>query len=338
MRIDIHPKLDFRHVLLKPKRSSIQSRKEVILERTYQFRSGFTWHGLGIIASNMDTTGTFAMAKSLSQFGAMVALHKYYSANDLVAFYEQNPDLSSNVFYSLGIQQQDYDKLNDFLQLYRTSEPRFLCLDVANGYTEHFVHHLRCLREKFPSAVIMAGNVVTPNMVEELVLSGADIVKIGLGSGFVCRTRDKTGVGYPQLSAIIECADAAHGLDAFICSDGGIRSAGDLAKAFAAGADFVMIGSLFAGTDECEGGWWKDADGRCYMDFYGMASDVAMEKYNNHAPYRASEGDCVPVKAKGPVAGVMRDLLGGLRSCCSYCGARKLEHLPKCATFIRVCS
>jgi GMP reductase len=182
----------------------------------------------------------------------------------------------------------------------------------------------------------MAGNVVTGEMVEQLILSGADIVKVGIGPGSVCTTRIKTGVGYPQLSAIIECADAAHGLKGHVCADGGCTVPGDVAKAFAAGADFVMLGGMFAGHDECSGDIIEE-NGKTYKRFYGMSSAEAMIKYKGTvADYRASEGKSVNVPYRGKADVTVQDILGGVRSTCTYVGASRLKELSKCTTFIRV--
>ena len=211
-----------------------------------------------------------------------------------------------------------------------------MCIDVANGYTESFVSFVAKMRERYPHLVIMAGNVVTGEMTEELILSGADIVKVGIGPGSVCTTRKMTGVGYPQLSAIIECADAAHGLEGHICADGGCTTPGDIAKAFGGGADFVMLGGMLAGHDEC-GGETVEREGQKFQRFYGMSSKAAMEKYaGGVAQYRAAEGKEVLVPYRGPVAATVQEILGGVRSACTYVGARRLRELSKRTTFVRV--
>jgi GMP reductase len=167
-------------------------------------------------------------------------------------------------------------------------------------------------------------------------LAGADIVKVGIGPGSVCTTRVKTGVGYPQLSAIIECADAAHGLGGHIISDGGCVTPGDVAKAFGAGADFVMLGGMLAGHNE-SGGEMIEIAGEKYKKFYGMSSETAMNKHvGGVAEYRASEGKTVQVPFKGDVIDTLKDILGGIRSTCTYVGASKLKELTKRTTFIRV--
>lgn len=334
-RIDNDVKLDFKDVLLRPKRSTLNSRAEVDLTRSFRFRnSKATFNGIPIIAANMDTVGTFEMAEELAKHKLFTAIHKHYSVEEWKEFCAKNPNIVENVAVSSGSGQADYEKLKTVL----TAIPalRFICLDVANGYSEAFVQFLRMVRKEFPEHTIMAGNVVTGEMVEELILSGADIIKVGIGPGSVCTTRKKTGVGYPQLSAVIECADAAHGLDGHIISDGGCTCPGDVAKAFGAGADFVMLGGMLAGHDQ-SGGEVIEKGGNKYKIFYGMSSATAMQKYHGGvAEYRASEGKTVRVPYRGDVAVTVQDILGGLRSACTYTGAGRLKELTRRTTFIRV--
>lgn len=334
MRIEYDVKLDFRDVLIRPKRSVLKTRADVSLEREFTFRHTQTsWQGIPIIAAGMDHTGTFAMGKALSEYRLMTALDKFSSADDWKKFAKENPSALGYCFVSVGITESDFTKLDTITKSINVA---FIALDVANGYTERFVECLEALREKYPKTVIMAGNVVTGEMVEELILSGADIVKIGIGPGSVCTTREKTGVGYPQLSAIIECADAAHGLGGQVCADGGCATPGDVAKAFAAGADFVMLGGMLAGHDECLGEI-VEIDGKKFKRFYGMSSAEAMQRHHGTvADYRASEGRSVNVPYRGPVKNTVLDILGGLRSTCTYVGAHRLKELSKRTTFIRV--
>jgi GMP reductase len=335
MRIEEDLKLDFKDVLIRPKRSTLTSRSEVDISREFAFRhSGRKYKGIPIVAANMDTVGTFGMARALVQRKLGTALHKHYAESELVAFFRSLPD-DAAVFYSMGITTADYDKFRR-VKDEAGEAVHSVCVDVANGYTKAFVDFLHKLREAYPQITIMAGNVVTGEMTEELVLDGVDIVKVGIGPGSVCTTRKMTGVGYPQLSAIIECADAAHGLGGLICADGGCTSPGDLAKAFGGGADFIMLGGMFAGHDECEGEMVEE-DGKRKVRFYGMSSRAAMEKYaGGVAEYRASEGKEVLLDYRGPVENTLQDILGGVRSACTYVGARKLKELSKRTTFIRV--
>lgn len=334
MRIEYDVKLDFSDVLIRPKRSVLNTRAEVSLEREFRFKhTETTWKGVPIIAANMDHTGTFNMADALSEFDLLTALDKFLTVDDWKRFATSHKKTLKSCFISTGISEKDAAKLDEVMQI---AELPFICIDVANGYTERFVEFLETIREKYPKTVIMAGNVVTGEMVEELILSGADIVKIGIGPGSVCTTREKTGVGYPQLSAIIECADAAHGLGGQVCADGGCVTPGDVAKAFAAGADFVMLGGMLAGHDECLGEVVEE-DGKRYKRFYGMSSAEAMERHHGtKADYRASEGRSVNVPYRGPVKNTVQDILGGIRSTCTYVGAHRLKELSKRTTFIRV--
>lgn len=307
---------------------------KVDLYRNITFRnSKKQYKGIPIMASNMDTIGTFEMAKTLSKHGLFTTVHKYYSLEQWKTFAAENPSCLANIAASSGSSENDFDRLSDILNA--IPGIAFVCLDVANGYSQHFVEYVRRVRLAFPNHTIIAGNVVTGEMVEELILSGADIVKVGIGPGSVCTTRMKTGVGYPQLSAVLECADAAHGLQGHIISDGGCTCPGDVAKAFGAGADFVMAGGIFAGHDQC-GGEVIEKNGKKLKLFYGMSSATAMEKHSGGvAEYRSSEGKTVEVTYKGDVECTILDILGGLRSACTYTGAGKLKELPRRATFVR---
>ena len=336
MRIETELKLGFKDVMIRPKRSTLKSRSQVSLERNFTFRnSQKKWTGVPIIAANMDTVGTFEMAEALSKEKIITAIHKHYTIEEWSQFLENQPDsIYDYIALSTGIGKDDEGKIQQIVDAH--PKINFLCIDVANGYSEHFVEFVRKMRESFPDKTIIAGNVVTGEMVEELILSGADIVKVGIGPGSVCTTRIKTGVGYPQLSAIIECADAAHGLGGHIISDGGCKIPGDVAKAFGGGADFVMLGGMFAGHDE-SGGEIVEENGKKFRLFYGMSSQTAMDKHSGGvAEYRASEGKTVKVSYKGAVANTVKDILGGVRSTCTYVGASTLRELSKRTTFIRV--
>ncbi len=358
MRIEEDSKLDYKDVLIRPKRSTLGSRKDVELERGFSFRnyrsdSEEHYRGIPIMASNMDGVGTFEMADQLAEMGLFTCLVKNYDAEAMVEFF--NSDLQQrreNVAYSTGITQQDFDK---FEAVYQQTGKRlkYVCVDVANGYSERFSEFIKQLREAYPEIVIIAGNVVTGEMTEELMLSGADIVKVGIGPGSVCTTRIQTGVGFPQLSAVIECADAAHGLGGHIIADGGCTCPGDLAKAFAAGADFVMLGGMLAGHDEGGGeiitryyktgevrktadGWEDVVEERKFVNFYGMSSKAANEKhFGGLKEYRSSEGREIQVPYRGKIENTIQDLLGGVRSTCTYAGAKKLKWLSKCTTFVK---
>lgn len=341
MRISDEIKLDFDDVLIVPKRSEIASRQDVDLFRDYGME-GHSDH-IGICASNMHTTGSFEMAKAMASNGMLTALSKHYSEDELISFFTANMDLWDSVFYTVGLSESDRSKLDRVAngvkeKLTDTSKkfPLRICLDIANGYTQRFLKEVEYYANKYPHATIMAGNVCTPEMTEALILAGAKIVKIGIGSGANCLTRSVTGVGYPQLSAIIECSDAAHGLGGHIMSDGGCRQISDVCKAFAAGADFVMLGGMLAAHDECNGKTETVIDGVPMYSHYGMSSDLAMEKHGmGKNSYRASEGRETLLPGKGPVQYTLNEIMGGLRSCCAYIGAGKIKHMPKCAHFIR---
>lgn len=327
MRIIEDVKLDFKDVLILPKRSSLNSRKEVSLKRYFKFRSGNEWFGVPIIAANMDGVGTLDMDLQLAKMDLMVALTKHIKDTDLVDRFKLH--LNSSI-YSMGISDADLNKFDNVYNVVGNRRMR-VCIDVANGYTQSFVEFIQKFRDRYPHVVLMAGNVVTPEMTEELILSGVDIVKVGIGPGSVCTTRKMTGIGYPQLSAIIECADAAHGLKGHIIADGGCTVPGDIVKAFAAGADFVMLGGMLAGHRE--GG----ASAFGTNQFYGMSSDTAMDLHNGGvAEYRSSEGKTVEIPYRGEVTPTIREILGGLRSACTYVGASELKELSKRTTFVRV--
>ena len=349
MRIEDDQKLDFSDVLIRPKRSTLKSRKDVDLTRTYTFRhSKKTWQGIPIMASNMDGVGMIDVALALQEHDLFTCLVKTYNVQ---AFNQKGSKLKPNHYsISTGTNPNDYKNMVSILQAH--PEIEFITIDVANGYSEFFGAFVEKVRKEFPHHTIIAGNVVTADMTQELILRGADIVKVGIGPGSVCTTRIQTGVGYPQLSAIIECAEAAHGLGAHIIGDGGCTCPGDIAKAFGAGADFVMLGGLFAGHDQGGGTvitekrdsglvnpltLEKIYESKKFMMFYGMSSETAMKKnYGQVAEYRSSEGKTVKLPYRGDINHTALDILGGLRSTCTYVGARRLKELSKSTTFVRV--
>jgi GMP reductase len=322
--------------MFRPKRSTLKSRSQVELEREFTFRnSKQTWSGVPVMAANMDTVGTFEMALALSKHKIFTAMHKHYTVEEWTEFLNSSPEgIENYISVSSGTSEADFNKTKELFEA--NPKLKFLVIDVANGYSEHFVSFVKKARESFTDKTIIAGNVVTGEMVEELILAGADVVKVGIGPGSVCTTRVKTGVGYPQLSAIIECADAAHGLGGHIVGDGGCTTPGDVAKGFGAGADFMMLGGMFSGHDESGGDLIEEDGAKCKL-FYGMSSKTAMDKHSGGvANYRASEGKTVKVEYKGPVDETVKDILGGVRSTCTYVGAQKLKELSKRTTFIRV--
>ena len=334
MRIEEEIKLDYSDVLFRPKRSTLKSRKDVDLNRKYTFKhSRSSWKGIPIIASNMDGVGEIDVAKKLSSHKLMTALTKQHDINQIGTIYKKNIFFDS-IALSCGTSIDSYNRLNSILKKY--PKFKFICIDVANGYSENFSNFVSEVRKKYPKKTIIAGNVVTADMTQELVLSGADIVKVGIGPGSVCTTRIQTGVGYPQLSAVMECADAAHGLGAHIIADGGCTCPGDVAKGFGAGADFVMLGGMLAGHKE-GGGNIIEENGTKFIEFYGSSSEEANEKhYGGLANYRSSEGKKVKIQMKNSLDSTIRDILGGVRSSCTYVGASSLKQLSKCTTFVRV--
>lgn len=337
LKVEEGVKLGFKDVLIRPKRSILNSRSQVSLVRKYKFRSsGQEYSGIPIIASNMDTIGTFEMATAFKDHNLFTTIHKHYALEDWLAFAKAKPEVLENVALSTGISDQDEKKVESILEAIPTI--KYICIDVANGYAEAFVAFVKKMRAKYPGKTIMAGNVITGEMVEELLIAGADIIKVGIGPGSVCTTRKKTGVGCPQLSAILECADAAHGFGGHIISDGGCTIPADVCKAFGAGADFVMLGGMLAGHDQCPGETRLDEkSGKHYKLFYGMSSKFAQEKYNSGlAEYRASEGKIVKIPYRGPVSDTVKDILGGLRSVCTYTGSAELKDLAQNTKFFRV--
>jgi GMP reductase len=363
MRIEDEVKLDYSDVLIRPKRSTLGSRKEVRMERKFQFANydrdiaqpepdEYHYQGIPIMASNMDGVGTFEMADRLAEFGVFTCLVKTYTVAELVDYFDQDMAMRrDNVAMSIGIKDEDQQKFRSVYEQVSGSL-KYVCIDVANGYSQRFIQYVKEFRQQYPGIVIIAGNVVTADQTQELILSGADIVKVGIGPGSVCTTRIQTGVGYPQLSAVMECADAAHGLGGHIIADGGCTCPGDVAKAFAAGADFVMLGGMLAGHDEGGGdvitktfvtnelssdGYNRVSEQKQFVQFYGMSSKSANEKhFGGLKDYRSSEGRTVLVPYRGPVIVTLQDILGGVRSTLTYVGANKLKQLAKCTTFVKV--
>lgn len=370
MRIENEVLFDYSDVLIRPKRSTLGSRKDVDLNRQFTFRNykpyvdtnslpdGYPlvykqehYNGIPIMAANMDGVGTFEQADALANIGMFTCLVKTYSADEIADYFSNNSIRTEHVAVSIGITAADEMKFHNVYDKVGNNV-KYVCVDVANGYSERFVGYVKTLRENYPEIVIIAGNVVTADQTQELILNGADIVKVGIGPGSVCTTRIQTGVGYPQLSAVIECADAAHGLGGHIIADGGCTCPGDVAKAFAAGADFVMLGGMLAGHDEGGGevitkkyitdefqddGRTRKFDEKQFVQFYGMSSDAANTKhFGGLKDYRSSEGREVLVPYRGAIANTVQNILGGIRSTCTYVGANQLKQLTKCTTFVRV--
>ena len=334
MRIEQDIKLDYKDVLFKPKRSKLESRRDVDLTRTFKFHnSGNEWTGVPIMSSNMDGVGTFAMAKVLQEHKMITVMRKHYSVEDWTKNAKGVKMKYLSVCTGTGViwdpDAKDFATMKAVLAMY--PDIKFITVDVANAYHENYADFIARLRDQYPDKTIIAGNVISAEMTEELIIKGADIVKCGIGPGSVCTTRLMTGVGVPQLSGIIECADAANGIGGHIIADGGCVYPGDVSKAFGAGAHFTMLGGMLAGHDESEG---EVVNGK--IQFYGMSSDAAMATHGTRKDgYRGAEGKVVELPHKGPVEKTVIEILGGLRSTCTYIGAKRIKDMPKCTTFVR---
>lgn len=345
MRLLPDLKLNYSDVLIVPQRSDLDSRSDrpidgkntVDLFREYKFRHcKLLLNCIGIIASNMFNTGTINMTYALGEQGLLTALHKYHTLDDHAKILNE-PYIDGKFFVTIGESQEDLDRLHR-LHCYSHMCRLMVSLEVANAYRNSTVDFIKKIRDFCcETVVLMVGNVTTPEMVQELIMAGTDIVKIGIGPGSMCETRRVAGVGYGQFSAIVECANVAHGLGGHICADGGCKSPGDICKAFCAGADFVMLGGMFAGTDECDGEWIYNFDGdKKALKFFGMSSQEAMSKFGGEKEYRSAEGVSTWVDYKGPVSDIVKEILGGLRSCGTYIGAKSIKNFSKCATFCRI--
>lgn len=333
MKIDYTPQLDFNNVLIRPKRTIITSRSQVNLVRKFKFaHAKYEWEGVPVIAANMDTTGTFEVYDVLSKHRMITCFNKFYTTKDFKDRMS-NAKLDPDYFMiSTGISESG---MNNLYEMVDVTNAKWICVDVANGYMEQVIQYCKKLRVVFPNNIIVAGNIATREMAEALIINGkVDVVKIGIGPGSACLTRQKTGVGVPQLSAIMDCADAAHGVNGHIIGDGGITCPGDMSKAFGGGADFVMMGGQFAGHDE-NPGEVEEIDGKKFKVFYGMSSEHAMKKhYGQMAKYRSSEGRIIKIPYKGSLTNTVLDYLGGVRSTCAYINANTIKNMPKCTTFI----
>jgi len=335
MHLDNEIKLDYKDVLLKPKRSTLSSRRDVEMTRSFSFRnSGETYECCPIIASNMDGVGTFSMAKVIQEYKMLTTITK----TTTIEQWKQAVGWGIKLKYvsvCTGTGKlwddnaEDYTTMQEVLKSF--PDIKFITIDVANGYHTNFSDFISVVRNEYPDKTIIAGNVVTAEMTEELIIQGADVVKVGIGPGSVCTTRTMAGVGVPQFSAVMECADAANGVGGHIMADGGCNMPGDIAKAFGAGAHFVMLGGMLAGHNESE---VDSKNGK--REFYGMSSDRAREIHGKRKDgYRGNEGRAVILPDRGPVKETIEDILGGVRSSCTYIGARRLKDIPKCASFVR---
>ena len=307
-------KLGFKDVMIVPRSSNIGSRSEVSLTRKFKFDNGFEWEGVPIVASNMTTIGTFEMAEALAKHKMLTCIHKHYPIytwNQWINSIDSNKDIINHVAVTSGISENDLDRLDTIMAI---ADFPFICLDVANGYMTRFIDTVKRVREKYPQKIIIAGNVVEYRGAYKLSETGVDIIKVGIGSGSVCTTRKMTGVGYPQISAIDECEKVALLGNRYIMSDGGCVVPGDIAKAYVAGADFVMLGGMLAAHDECQ-----------TTEFYGMSSEKALENFSGKSDYRAAEGKIVNLPSRGPVSKTLNEIMGGIRSTGAYIGCNMLD-------------
>jgi GMP reductase len=339
-KIDTIKKLDFSDVLVVPKKTTLSSRSNVVVTRSITFKhSKKDWHGIPIISSNMDTVTNVDTFNALRKRHMLSCFPKYFNQQWLDGDLPVELDDVNHYMISSGIKSVDVNTLFGLIAKLADNNitPKFLCFDVANGYMIDLIKTCQQVRKKLPDVTLMAGNVVTPDGVKDLVVDGmVDIVKIGIGSGLLCTTRKITGVGYPQFSAVLECAQKAHDLGAHVVSDGGVTVVGDIAKALCAGADFVMLGSLIAGHDISPGDVIYD-NGKMFKIAYGMSSSVANEKYaGGLSDYKAPEGKVVKIALRGKLDDTLQRIEGGIRSNCTYIGARDIQSMPKNSTFITV--
>jgi GMP reductase len=322
-------KLDFDDVLIVPQFSDITSRRQVTLETTISGRWGASITGVPVIAANMDGVGTFSMHDALKKHGVFTAITKHHYPVQWAA----REDVS-HAFITIGMNDEELDNAKYISHTWMDRQTGFvpkIVIDVANGYMNPFYDFITKVRFALPNAFIMAGTVVTPEAVERIILAGADLVRVGIGTGAVCTTRRVAGVGYPQFSALMECVPAAEAVGGGVQSDGGCVYPGDFSKALAAGAQMVMAGSIFAGHDESE---QEIHDGK--VTFYGMSSHAAHQKHNQVKNYRASEGRIVEIPYRGCVEHTISDILGGIRSSCAYIGALNISEMSKKAKFVEV--
>lgn len=354
MRMIDEEQLDFEDLMMQPKRSTLNSRSEVSLFRE------FKWFGhdgkictlecIPVIIANMATIATPKMAKIAAKRGFMCALEKHLKMSDILNLYDELEDdalreqlptatyvqptfaYTQRIMPTIGIKEDL--ALLEVLQY--EHDVRCVCIDVPNGYVPKFIERVKEVRKICPDALVFAGNVVTGDICQDIILAGGNVAKVGIGPGSGCRTREKTGVGRPQASAIIECADACHQVNGFCCSDGGCKTPGDIAKAFGCGADFVMCGGMFAGAEEAEGEIVQ-VNGKPHKMFYGMSSNLAQEKhFGGRRSYSTSEGREKLVPVVGSINTIFDDIEGGLKSAMTYIGAKKLKNIPKNCTFYKV--
>ena len=347
MRIIEETQLDFSDLLISPKRSALNSRAEVDLYRDFEWIDGNgkkqTLHCIPVIAANMASIATPKIAKILSKRGFMCALEKHLALETLQELFADMEVIAEKegfekTYYtqriapSIGI-KEDPNILN---QLNSQHHITTIVLDIPNGYISKFIDRIKEIHTMLPEALIIAGNVVTSDISQDIILNGGHVAKCGIGPGSVCITRAKTGVGRPQASAVIECSDACHQVGGFCCSDGGCTNPGDIVKAFGCGADFVMLGGMFAGCEEAEGEIVY-INNKPHKAFYGMSSNLAQERhFGGRHKGSTSEGREKLIPVVGPLSSILDDIEGGIKSAMCYMGAHKIKNIPKCCTFYKV--
>jgi IMP dehydrogenase len=318
--------LSYDDVLLIPKYSEIESRSEISLESQLGKNLKFN---VPIIASPMDTVSGLEMALALSKLGGVAIIHRYNTVEEQTNIVREVKRQGERVGAAVGT-------TGDFMQRVETLHTAgvdFICIDVAHGDHLMVRNAIRSIKNKYGNTIhIMAGNVATKHAFQRLEAWGADSIRVGIGGGSICSTRIQTGHGVPNLTAIMECASVAQA--ATLIADGGIKNAGDCVKALAAGAKFVMLGSLLAGTDEAPGEVVESLlHGTRLKSYRGMASREAQEGWRGKSS--APEGIATMIPCKGPVEKIFNDLAGNIRSGLSYSGARALDELRNKAEFIR---
>ena len=321
--------LTFDDVLISPNYSGLASRKLSDIRFNYKD----LYLDTPIISAPMDTISGVEMCIKMAQLGGLGILHRFWSIEDNVKAYVQiHHNLFDfgrfcNVGVAVGSSEREWERVT---QLYQHGA-RIFCVDVAHGHSKTCGDMVKNIKELNTNNFVIAGSVATGAGADYLVGCGADLIRVGIGGGSVCLTRQKTGIGVPQLGAIMECARASKKP---IIADGGIRTAGDACKAIAAGASLVMLGGMLAGTDETPGQEVGDT-----KIFRGMASKEVNEEYYGEMPlWKTAEGVQTHVKKRGPVSSVINDIVGGLKSSLSYVGVNNIEDYQKRATFIKVSS
>ena len=328
-KIDREIKLDFKDVLIKPKPSSTPiTRADVNLNVNY---GHFT--GVPLIISEMVSIGTYKIAKALKDQNIITFIHKEYSSKEHIENLSYFED-TSHIGLSVGIKKNEISKIKSVL---KERSVGFINLHIANAYAnlQGIEKTIKSFKDDFPDIPLSAGMVCTPNITKFIAECGADIIRVGLGSGAACKTRSEVGVGFPQLSAVKECKNMADIYKKPIISDGGIVTAGDVAKAIGIGASYVVLGRIVSGSEECDN--IVEKYGQKYVNFYGLGSTRQYETHGiSEKEYRPNEGRELFIPVKGSVNNIINQIKGGLRSACTYVGTTELSELYNNSSFIRV--